>query len=78
MKKLSVPAFLLLFLMFFHACKTTHPIETMNKAEKEGKKLTQEQQIQNTALFIDGVREKELGNPDKAMGLFAQCYFKFV
>jgi tetratricopeptide (TPR) repeat protein len=41
--------------------------------EKSGKKITQEQQIQNTSLFIDGVREKELGNLDKAMALFAQC-----
>lgn len=36
--------------------------------------VNQKQRIQNTALFIDGIREKHLGNFDKAAGLFAQCY----
>jgi tetratricopeptide (TPR) repeat protein len=41
---------------------------------KKPKGIDQKQRIQNTALFIDGIREKHLGNFDKAAGLFAQCY----
>ena len=43
-------------------------------SDKKPKGLSHNQRIQNTALFIDGLREKHLGNPDKAAGLFAQCY----
>lgn len=42
-----------------------------NKHKKE--KLSQEELIQNSSLFIDAIREKQLGNSGKAMGLFAQC-----
>jgi tetratricopeptide (TPR) repeat protein len=72
MKKYSIPALLLLCLLSFNACKTKVQTVSQDKGEA-GKKITQEQQIQSTAIFLDGVREKELGNPDKAMALFNQC-----
>jgi tetratricopeptide (TPR) repeat protein len=37
------------------------------------KKISQEEQLQLTALFIDALREKSLGYYDKAYGLFSQC-----
>ncbi|MEI6851960.1 MAG: tetratricopeptide repeat protein [Bacteroidota bacterium] len=72
MKKYLIPALLIFCLIFFNSCKTKQTADR-TITDKGGKKITQEQEIQNTALFLDGVREKELGNPDKAMGLFAQC-----
>ena len=72
MKKYLIPALLIFCLIFFNSCKAKQTADR-TITDKGGKKITQEQEIQNTALFLDGVREKELGNPDKAMGLFAQC-----
>jgi tetratricopeptide (TPR) repeat protein len=54
------------------SCKTTSKGSPDTKSESS-RKLTQEEQLQLTALFIDANREKALGNDDKAIGLFAQC-----
>lgn len=62
----------LLLPVFFNACKTTKTAAD-NDLISNPKKLTQEQLLQNSALFIDGLREKYLGNYEKALGLFAQC-----
>ena len=60
---------LILLALFAGSCRTTKAdLSHMGK-----KKLTQEEQMQLTALFIDANREKALGNEDKAMGLFATC-----
>lgn len=73
--KISLKNILFLFaiagIVIFSACKTTDK-STVSGAVTT-KKLTQEQQLQNTALFMEGLREKYLGNYDKAIGLFAQC-----
>jgi len=61
-----------LLLLMCYACRTTQPTSKPVAADN-GKKLTQQQLIQNTALFLEGLREKYLNNNDKAMGLFAQC-----
>jgi len=59
-------------MLFGPACKT--PVVTeKNNGKISSKKLTQAEQLQLTALFIDGTREKSLGNYDKAIGLYAQC-----
>lgn len=72
MKRHSIPVILILFLIAFSSCKTTVPTESKT-AGKGDKNLTQQEQIMNTSLFIDGVREKQLGNTNKALELFAQC-----
>lgn len=61
-----------LLLVSFYACKTTR---TTSETDNTGnpKKLTEDQLLQNTSLFMDGLREKYLGNNQKALGLFAQC-----
>jgi len=58
--------------VFFYACKTTKTGADTDLISNP-KKLTQEQLLQNSALFMDGLREKYLGNYEKALGLFAQC-----
>lgn len=82
MHKQQIPSFLLLsplliLLLFFtclfgSSCNTTGKIIT-DKSGTPGKKLSQAEQLQLTALFIDANREKALGNEDKSLGLFAQC-----
>ncbi len=67
----GVSLFFLIPLLLVLACKT--PGTGTGSQDKPGKKLSQAEQIQLTALFIDANREKALGNDDKAMGLFAQC-----
>lgn len=54
------------------SCKTSSRTATVEKKDPSGK-LTQAEQLQLTALFIDANREKSLGNVDKALGLFSQC-----
>jgi len=61
-----------LSLLMCYACRTNQPASKPVAADNS-KKLTQQQLIQNTALFLEGLREKYLNNNDKAMGLFAQC-----
>lgn len=56
----------------FSACKPAD-IATNSTNKNRDEKLTQAEQLQLTALYIDGVREKSLDNYDKALGLFAQC-----
>jgi tetratricopeptide (TPR) repeat protein len=73
MKNQSIPIILLFCLLAFTACKTRKSSVVKSTTNKGAKILTQEQQLQNTAIFIDGVREKELGNPDKAKAMFEQC-----
>ncbi|HNW88533.1 MAG TPA: tetratricopeptide repeat protein [Bacteroidales bacterium] len=58
--------------VFFYACKTPKTT-TATSTTVNPKKLTQQQLLQNTALFMDGLREKYLNNNEKALGLFAQC-----
>lgn len=59
-------------LVIFSGCKTSQ--NTNNAvAVSASKKMTQEEQIQNTSLFIDAIREKQLGNFDKAIALLSQC-----
>jgi len=61
-----------LLLLFFYACKTAEKGSDTGGVSNP-KKLTQEQLLQNSSLFLDGLREKYLNNNDKALGLFAQC-----
>lgn len=54
------------------SCKTK--VAAVENASKDRTgKLSQAEQMQLTALYIDGLREKSLGNYEKALGLFAQC-----
>jgi tetratricopeptide (TPR) repeat protein len=69
----ALSAMLLLFvLVSLFSCKTPDKSVNNNQPDKE-KKLSQAEQLQLTALFIDANREKALENEDKALGLFAQC-----
>lgn len=73
MKKAIV--FIILISSILFSCRTVK-VEKDNKTQVKVKQLTQEEAIQNTALFIDANREKLLGNLDKALSLFAQCIKK--
>ena len=68
--KLLLIALLLVAGVSTFSCRTGQKGKGNHSAEKN---LTQEQQLQNTALFIDAMREKFLGNYEKSLGLFAQC-----
>jgi tetratricopeptide (TPR) repeat protein len=70
LRKMLWVMFALTMVTFTLSCKTSK--ENQASADQH-KKLSQEEQIQLTALFIDGIREKSLENDDKAIGLFSQC-----
>ncbi len=72
MKKILFLLFIILLLVLAGACKTSKT-QLSNSSKTTSKKLTQEEHLQNTALFLDGIREKYSGNEDKAIGLLAQC-----
>ena len=73
MKKALIFLVFISFILF--SCKTVK-VETDQQKVSKTKQLTQEEAVQNTALFIDANREKILGNLDKAMSLLAQCIKK--
>jgi len=56
-------------LLWLPACKT-HKNTT---AEDQSKTLTQKEKLQNTSLLIDGMKEKMLGNYEKAITSFTKC-----
>lgn len=55
------------------SCRTTQNNSDTNNNLSRKTNLTQLEEIQLTALFIDANKEKHLGNYDKALGLFSQC-----
>ncbi|HOV11039.1 MAG TPA: tetratricopeptide repeat protein [Bacteroidales bacterium] len=61
----------LMFMPCFSCRTSRNAPETV--AAENNKKLTQQQLLQNSALFLEGLREKYFNNNDKALGLFAQC-----
>ncbi|MCK9612422.1 MAG: tetratricopeptide repeat protein [Bacteroidales bacterium] len=68
----------IVLLWMFCACKTPNPswnIRGTNESKQghTSKELSKEELLQNSALFLDGLKEKYLNNFDKALGLFAQC-----
>ncbi|MEI6122417.1 MAG: tetratricopeptide repeat protein [Bacteroidota bacterium] len=72
MKQILLLVYLSGFFVFASGCKTTKTAADSSKSTNS-KKLTQEEQLFNTNIFLNAVREKYLGNDDKAIGLFAQC-----
>ncbi|MEI6764716.1 MAG: tetratricopeptide repeat protein [Bacteroidota bacterium] len=74
MRKFLIVALIILipgFVML--SCKTKQQSKQGAPEMPSGKRLTPEELLQNTALFLDANKEKFLGNDDKALGLFAQC-----
>ncbi len=64
--------FLLLLLPVISACSTTTeiPQDTEDRETKERPVVSAEDQLKSTAMLIEGIKQKTLGNPGRATSLF--------
>jgi tetratricopeptide (TPR) repeat protein len=71
MTRISIPVILLLALLVANGCGSAK--KTTQAASKSNGKLTEEQNINATYAYFNGIKEKITGNPDKAAEAFASC-----